>query len=472
MFTRGNLDTQGTLYDSAYHLITGTDSGGELANFRIARELTPGTYYVEVKVVSWASIQTGSYTFHLEGPGQYTLSISKSGTGSGTVTSSPAGINCGSDCSEAYNQGTVVTLTATSSSGSTFTGWSGGGCSGTGSCTVTMDANKTITATFTVTYTPNFYLSFPLPYRDSSSAVINSVFDHHYQTSNSSYCADGIIVTYCGDEAIASSSRTGCGTYNNPDYYSYSPRPSCIINYNPAYTTLSYDGHPGYDYKTTDQSADGRINVLAAADGNITFLGCLDTTNSACYGTIEIDHGNFYKTRYLHLSRQNVINGQSVTRGQVIGISGDTGSSGSPHLHFEVTKNDIPVDPYGWEGSGTDPYTSLTGVVNENLWFHHCDFNGDGKTDILWRNKSTGQDVVWLMNGTTYITYVELPQVTDTNWQIVGTGDFSGDGKTDILWRNKSTGQDVVWLMNGTTYITYVELPQVPDTNWEIVGPK
>jgi hypothetical protein len=54
----------------------------------------------------------------------------------------------------------------------------------------------------------------------------------------------------------------------------------------------------------------------------------------------------------------------------------------------------------------------------------------------------------------------------------VGTGDFSGDGKTDILWRNKSTGQDVVWLMNGTTYITYVELPQVPDTNWEIVGPK
>ena len=62
-----------------------------------------------------------------------------------------------------------------------------------------------------------------------------------------------------------------------------------------------------------------------------------------------------------------------------------------------------------------------------------CDFNGDGKTDILWRNESTGQNVVWLMNGTTYSNYAELMQVTDTNWEIVGTGDFNGDGKTDIF---------------------------------------
>ena len=100
----------------------------------------------------------------------------------------------------------------------------------------------------------------------------------------------------------------------------------------------------------------------------------------------------------------------------------------------------------------------------------NCDFNNDGKTDILWRNKSTGQNVVWFMNGTTYSSYVELLQVPETNWQIVGTGDFNGDGKADILWRNTSTGQNVVWLMNGTTYSSYVELYQVADTNWEIVG--
>ena len=99
-----------------------------------------------------------------------------------------------------------------------------------------------------------------------------------------------------------------------------------------------------------------------------------------------------------------------------------------------------------------------------------CDFNGDGKTDILWRNKSTGQNIVWFMNGVTYSSYVELLQVADTNWQILGTGDFNGDGKTDILWRNKSTGQNIVWFMNGVTYSSYAELLQVADTNWQIVG--
>ena len=78
------------------------------------------------------------------------LTVSKTGTGSGTVTSSPVGIDCGTDCTESYDYNTSVTLTATPNTGSTFTGWSGGGCSGTGTCAVMMDASKTITATFTL----------------------------------------------------------------------------------------------------------------------------------------------------------------------------------------------------------------------------------------------------------------------------------------------------------------------------------
>jgi 5-hydroxyisourate hydrolase-like protein (transthyretin family) len=76
-----------------------------------------------------------------------TLTVLKSGTGSGTVTSSPAGINCGSDCSESYDQGTSVTLTATPASGSIFGGWSGA-CSGTGTCVVIMNADIAVTAAF------------------------------------------------------------------------------------------------------------------------------------------------------------------------------------------------------------------------------------------------------------------------------------------------------------------------------------
>ncbi len=77
---------------------------------------------------------------------QYTLTVRKAGIGSGTVASSPSGIDCGSDCTETYNAGTIVTLTAVAASGSIFQGWSGGGCSGTGTCAVTMDASKTVTA--------------------------------------------------------------------------------------------------------------------------------------------------------------------------------------------------------------------------------------------------------------------------------------------------------------------------------------
>ncbi|KKP60308.1 MAG: hypothetical protein UR55_C0012G0004 [Candidatus Nomurabacteria bacterium GW2011_GWF1_34_20] len=102
----------------------------------------------------------GSWTstpFTVNSPG-FGLTISK--VGSGTVTSSDSLINCGADCFETYASGASVTLNAVASTGYTFTGWSGGGCSGTGACTTSMTTSKTITATFTantytLTYTTN-----------------------------------------------------------------------------------------------------------------------------------------------------------------------------------------------------------------------------------------------------------------------------------------------------------------------------
>ena len=76
-----------------------------------------------------------------------TLSVSKAGAGSGTVNSSPAGINCGSDLQRQLHHGSSVTLTATAASGSTFAGWSGA-CTGTGACPVTMGGARAVTATF------------------------------------------------------------------------------------------------------------------------------------------------------------------------------------------------------------------------------------------------------------------------------------------------------------------------------------
>ena len=79
---------------------------------------------------------------------EFTLTVNKAGTGSGTIVSSPTGISCGTDCSEVYGVDAVVKLIATAASGSTFTGWSGA-CGGTSrTCFVTISKSKTVTAKF------------------------------------------------------------------------------------------------------------------------------------------------------------------------------------------------------------------------------------------------------------------------------------------------------------------------------------
>ena len=108
------------------------------------------------------------FAFTIQGMGTYsnpvyTLTVGTTGGGSGTVTSNPDGITCGSDCSEDYVSGTEVILTATPDTGSTFTGWAGEGCSGTGTCTVTMDVEQQVTATFIPMqfYTLSVHSAFP-----------------------------------------------------------------------------------------------------------------------------------------------------------------------------------------------------------------------------------------------------------------------------------------------------------------------
>lgn len=89
-------------------------------------------------------LQSGAFP-----PQIFTLDVIKTGTGSGTVTSSePGGIDCGSTCSKDYTEGTEVTLTATEASCSTFAGWTGCNTSSLNICYVTMDDNKTVTAEF------------------------------------------------------------------------------------------------------------------------------------------------------------------------------------------------------------------------------------------------------------------------------------------------------------------------------------
>ena len=125
---------------------------------------------------------------------------------------------------------------------------------------------------------------------------------------------------------------------------------------------LFYDGHDGWDYGLYYE------NVVASADGTVVYADWNQPGCATCgYGQeVRIDHGNGITTRYAHFSKILVGKGQTVRRGQVIGISGNSGSSTGEHLHWGayLTKGFVPIDPYGWSGDRADPWPHDVG----NLW--------------------------------------------------------------------------------------------------------
>jgi hypothetical protein len=94
------------------------------------------------------------------------------------------------------------------------------------------------------------------------------------------------------------------------------------------------------------------------------------------------------------------------------------------------------------------------------------DFNADGKADILWRD-AEGNVAIWLMNDTS-VAGGGVVANAPTSWKVQGIGDFNGDGKADILWR-ASDGSVSVWLMDGVTIAARATLVTVPNT-WTVGG--
>jgi hypothetical protein len=188
-----------------------------------------------------------------------------------------------------------------------------------------------------------------------------------------------------------------------------------------------------------------------------------------------------------------------------------------------------------WELTGAPGTTQIYGspvayTVSNTQWqpVSMADFDGDGHPDILWENMSTGQLIVWYMNGTTQMSatgvFATIPSdcrvagtgdfnqdghpdivlesvksgsiaiwymggstgtsilsksgafmtIPNLSWQIASTGDMDGDGHPDLTWHNTSTGQTIVWLMggaNGTTQLhAGAPLAVSPKTTWSIVG--
>jgi uncharacterized repeat protein (TIGR01451 family) len=148
------------------------------------------------------------------------LTVIKSGSGSGTVTSAPAGINCGGTCSATFNNGTNVTLTAAAAGGSNFTSWSG--CDSTSGviCNVTINSGRSVTAQFDLP-APTVTVSVP------ATAPINTNFTVSWTATNAS-----------GGSVVSSSFPCGSGPGPGSAQVSGSTSVSCATTGSKTFTII------------------------------------------------------------------------------------------------------------------------------------------------------------------------------------------------------------------------------------------
>jgi hypothetical protein len=129
---------------------------------------------------------------------------------------------------------------------------------------------------------------------------------------------------------------------------------------------------------------------------------------------------------------------------------------------------DLKYNPTtGVLAAGTHGRGVFTASLNAGVFPAAHDFNGEGKSDIAFRQTSTGAVAIWLMNDASMLQSAVLGAVVN-NWQIVGQRDFNGDGKHDLLWRDTS-GNNAIWFLNGVSVTSTAGLPNVP-TTWSVAG--
>jgi FG-GAP-like repeat len=144
----------------------------------------------------------------------------------------------------------------------------------------------------------------------------------------------------------------------------------------------------------------------------------------------------------------------------------DFNGNGKSDIAWRDTSGDAAI----WLMNGAQPIQSAGLATVPTAWtiVGQRDFNGDGKADLLWRNTTTGDVAIWLMDGAQVTQSAGVATVPPA-WTIVGTGDFNGDGKADLLWQNTTTGDVAIWLMNGAQVTQSAGVATVP-TAWTVAG--
>ena len=98
------------------------------------------------------------------------------------------------------------------------------------------------------------------------------------------------------------------------------------------------------------------------------------------------------------------------------------------------------------------------------------DFTGNGTSDILWQNMSTGEVDAWIIQNGAYSSRVILGQADPSVWKVAGVGDFMGNGTADVLWYNQSTGDVGAWIIKNGASTGWADLGTADPTVWKVAG--
>jgi len=245
---------------------------------------------------------------------------------------------------------------------------------------------------------------------------------------------------------------TPTSTYSGPDSFTYFVTDGTLTSVSAA--TVSITVGPGgsgsisiNDVSITEGNSGTKIETFTVTRSGGTAAFDVNFTTSDD-GARVADGDYVAKAGVLHFDANANIQTISVT------INGDTKTESNETFFVNLTG--------ATNGATMSDGQGLGSIANDDVTVR--DFNGDAKSDILWRNDS-GAVATWDMNDRSYSGAVL--ETTPNSWHIADTGDFNGDGKSDILWRNDS-GAVATWDMNDRSYSGAV-LETTPNS-WHIAG--
>ena len=404
-------------------------------------------------------------------PNQFTLTVSNGGHGS--ITSSPAGIACGTICSTSFDQGRSVTLTATPDSGYQFSGWSGACTNASGACTLTMSEARNVGAAFTVIPPGNEY-TLTVTNGGHGTVISDPAGIACGTTCSFSFSAgQSVTLSAKADQGWRFSGWSGACSGSGPCTVDISETRNVTASFVlPPRRDFNGDGYGDLlwrDHRTGLGKlwlmVDGKVSAekdvprkgkswLLAATGD--FDG--DLQPDILWRHRATGQNQIWLMKGSKVKSEAVLPDQVTAFGEV--RTGDFDGDGKTDILWH---NPITSETRLWlmDGTAFKSAVALPSAPPGSGLAAAADFNGDGRPDVWWYNASTGQNTLWLMAGIT-VQSTEIPPTQTSEWMFGGTGLFDDDNRADVLWRNRVTRENQIWLMDGGNRTSVVGLPSLP----------